>query len=372
MGDLPASSATVDIVRLAVQPLEILKMTPSDDERILIQWSFDQIYENISFKPDGEAAYYLPGDDSYPNTAYPINDTQARVISLLVHLLSDRQQYLDAERHGRANKAAWGLVRYILGQQLDAPERRQNGFWSFHRYSDVDVDGFQVLTINSELAVRAMEALWPLASATMQADIARGLSRLLASLRQTAICYDDVVGWQKHFSTLVREDVVEAASTRDQAEGASDDCEVFATARAMLIFAIARSLKVADDDATFYVRGALRFLQRNWSVKLEVPQDDIEFISYRSPEGAKWSDMTYRITNPISAIMPYYVLKTQRLCGEPLSVLLAENINNCVNFALENYGGHGFWLDAPTGMAYPTNTAFNLEMLAEYLRASEI
>ena len=125
------------------------------------------------------------------------------------------------------------------------------------------------------------------------------------------------------------------------------------------------------EDALEYVTGALRFIEQTWVVNLRDPKDDVEFIPYRTPEQHKWSDLTYRITNPISGIMPYALLKASRLVGIKLPIFMTEPVNNCLNFALENYGGHGFWLDAYMGKAYPTNTAFNMEMIMEYLRAGE-
>src|SRR5205823_1391301 len=96
----------------------------------------------------GQFGYYsLPGDDSYPNTAHPINDTQSRVVRLLIHLLDEKRDYLDGNRRRQALEAVFALTRYILSQQLAAEGQAYDGFWSFHKYEDELVDGFQVLSI---------------------------------------------------------------------------------------------------------------------------------------------------------------------------------------------------------------------------------
>lgn len=378
MGDLPASSATLDIVRLAIEPLNFIGLVPTTEQRALVQWAFDRIYQKIQFLADGRAYYYLPDDDSYPNTAHPINDTQSRVIHLLIHLLREEQMYLDTARRKQARDSAIGLGRYLLSEQLLAPGEKYDGFWSFHKYTDRDLDGFQVLTINSELALKALEGLWSLGDENFKEDISRSITRVVAALRRTAIRNGGSIGWQKHFSTLESDD--DRSNTSNRQPGEEKDlaatlenraCEIFATARSMLIFATATDMGLCDDGLE-YIRGALQFVEQNWTVNLRNVKDDVEFIPYRTPELLDWSDGTFRITNPISAIVPYYLLKALRLGRLPLPIILTEPVNNCMNFALENYEGHGFWRDAATGSAYPTNTAFNMEMLMEYLRGCEV
>jgi hypothetical protein len=372
MGDLPASSATLDIVRLAIEPLNFIGIAPSTEQRELIHWAFDRIYENIQFLADGRAYYYLPDDDSYPNTAHPINDTQSRVIHLLIHLLREEQEYLDADRRKRAHDSAIGLGRYLLSEQLLAPGEKYDGFWSFHKYGNRELDGFQVLTINSELAVKALEDLWSVGDKDLKQDISRSMIRVVTALRRTAIRDGRSVGWQKHFSTRESDDGRSNSANPQPGEGKDNRaCEIFATARGMMILATATAMGLFDDELN-HVRGALQLVEQNWIVNLRNVEDDVEFIPYRTPELKDWSDGTFRITNPISAIVPYYFLRTLRLVRLPLSIIMTEPVNNCMNFALENYEGHGFWRDAATGSAYPTNTAFNMEMVMEYLRGCEV
>jgi len=354
--DVPGSSATIDIVRLAIEPLNHLEVALDPEQQSLLQWVFDRICKNIALGNDGLAHYYLPDDDSYPNTAYPVNDTQGRVIGLLVHLLTRKDRLVDHERQARASNLAKGLVRYLLSQQLLTPDTPYRGFWSFHKYDDKSLDVFQVFTINSELAVKALETYWPIADDKLKEEIATAITETLNALRRTAVTDSQTIGWEKHFSTLSH-------------QTAQRESEIFATARGAVIFATASAIGVCEDGFK-YVAGALRFIEQQWSPKFREPKDDIELIYYRSPEREKWSDLTYRITNPISAIMPYMLIKTSRLMGINLPIFLTEPINNCMNFALENYGGHGYWLDSSMGKAYPTNTAFNMEMLMEYLRAA--
>jgi hypothetical protein len=278
--------------------------------------------------------------------------------------------YLDAGRRKQARDSAMGLGRYLISEQLLAPGEKYDGFWSFHKYDDPDLDRFQVLTINSELAVKALESLWLLGDENFNRDISRSLTRLVAALRRTAIRVRGSIGWQRHFSTLESDDdLTNSANPQDGEEKENRACEIFATSRGMLIFATATAMGLCDDGLE-YIRGALEFVERNWTVNLSDVKDDIEFIQYRTPELLDWSDGTFRITNPISAILPYYLLKASRLSRLPLPIIVTEPINNCMNFALEQYEGHGFWRDAATGSAYPTNTAFNMEMLMEYLRGS--
>ena len=373
-GELPASSATIDIVRLTVEPLNFLGISPAPDAKSLIRWAFDRIYRNISFGADTCASYLLPADDSYPNTAHPINDSQSRVITLLVSLLKEEQDYLDSERRQQALEAALALTRYLLSQQLRAEGEGYDGFWSFHRYGSVALDGYQVLSINSELAVTALTSVFGFADQQLRIAITQSVSWIVTALQRTAVRNGAEIGWRRNFagsrSPSGVSDNVKAEVPNDRPLDVTEACEIFATARAMLMFASAKALG-ACDGAADYVRGALAYMERHWVVKLRSAKDDVEFIAYRSPESAQWSDVTYRITNPISAVLPYYVLRAARLSKERLPLVLTEPVNNCMNFALENYGGHGFWRDAGTGLAYPTNTAFNMGMLMEYVRASE-
>jgi hypothetical protein len=356
--DVPGSSATIDIVRLAVEPMNFMRVGPTPEQQSLIQWVFDRICQNIETGAAGLAHFYLPGDDSYPKTAYPINDTQGRVIGLFVHLLAQEHKFLDHIRLQRASDLAKGLVRYLLSQQLLTSNTPYHGFWSFHKYDDESLDGFQVFTIHTELAVKALESYWPIAEDALKEGIATAITETVNALKRTAVRDSQTIGWEKHFSTLSQPTI-------------QREREIFATARGALILATASSMGLCEDGFE-YVAGALRFIEGQWSPKFREPKDDVELILYRSPEQQKWTDLTYRISNPISAIMPYMLLKTSRLMGMNLPIFLTEPVNNCMNFALENYGGYGYWLDASMGKAYPTNTAFNMEMLMEYLRASEM
>lgn len=367
MGNLPASSATVDVLRLAIEPLSVTTSVLSSEQARLVEWAFDQVYRRIQFLPDGRAFYELAIDDSYPEAAHPINDTQSRVVHFLIQLLQSEQIRLDEKRREQAYSSAIALTRYLLSEQLAAPGQKYDGFWSFHKYDEGQLDGYQVLTINSELAMRALEGTWSIADDNLRKNISHSVDRLLTALRRTAISNDHSIGWQQHFSTKE----LEQSGTQQPPAPTKRSPELFATARGMLIFATATAMGLCEDGSE-YIRGALRFLEETWIVNLRNVGDDVEFIPYRSPKLADWSDGTYRITNPISAIVPYYVLKTLRTANMPLPILISEPINNSLNFALANYEGHGFWRDAKTGSAYPTNTAFNMEMLIEYLRRSDI
>jgi len=367
-GELPASSATIDIVRLAIEPLQFLGRTPTTAERSMIEWSFDRIYQNITIETQRSGYYSLPLDDSYPNAVHPINDSQCRVIRLLVSLL-EGDEYLDSARRQRAESAALALTRYLLSQQLVSEAPTYGGFWSFHRYDDAVVDGFQILSINSELAVTALESVWALGDNRVKDAIKQGLGRLLDGLRRTAITGDGMIGWRRHFAAVP----ISSDSSTDggDANRSETKTEILTTARALLMFAIAQRMNVGD-DASDFIRGAISGLERQWVPKLRTLEDDVEFIPYRTPEQVKWSDVLYRITNPISAVMPYCLLAAARFAEVRLPITLTEPMNDCVNFALEHYGGYGYWRDASTGLAYPTNTAFNMQMLIEYARASEL
>lgn len=365
-GNLPASSATIDIVRLAVEPLNLLGRKPTSEQSALLSWAFDRIICNVTVGDDGCGYYDLADDDSYPNAAHPINDSQSRVIRLLVQLIRHDQGYLDAGRQREAFDATLALTRFLLSQQLSAGGEAYDGFWSFHRFDVPVIDSFQILSINSELAVAALESVWELGDTTVNDAIRDSLMRLLAGLRRTAIQHSEMIGWRKHFAGPSGAESVSLADI----DGPAPDVDVFATARALFIFAVAQSLGICADANTF-ISGAFEVLERRWSVRFATAEDDIEFIPYRTPEHAKWSDMTYRITNPVSAVMPYYVLAAARLARLSVPMTLTEPVNNCLNFALENYGGHGFWRDVPTGLAYPSNTAFNMQMLIEYVGASK-
>ena len=208
----------------AVEPLNFMQVVPSPEQQSLIQWVFDRIYVNIKFESDGRAYYHLPGDDSYPNTAHAINDTQARVIHLLIQLLNEEQGYFDLRARQQASDSANGLVRYLLSQQLFRHESPYEGFWSFHKYDDQSLDGFQVLTINSELAVKALEAYWGTADANLKKEIAQAITEILTALRRTALKDAQTIGWQKHFSTLSSEDNISQGS-EDKASGVTRDRE---------------------------------------------------------------------------------------------------------------------------------------------------
>ena len=362
MGELPASSATIDIVRLVVEPAPLLNVDATTDERSLIEWAFDEIIAKVTVDDQGRGSYRLDEDDSYPSAEHPINDTQARVIHLLVSLSASDADHLDGTRRSIARSTAAQLARYLLGQQLSARGEVHDGFWSFHKYGVPSTDSFQVLTINSELAVKALEAVWPMADAELRNAISNSLADVSSALRRTAAAGEGSVGWQQHFSTLT----TGAASTAPLPNHGRD---LLATARAVVILATASSLG-ATGDCRDLVADGLRFVEQVWSPEQITPENDVEFIPYRSPQRDRWSDLTFRITNPISAVMPYYVMKAVRLAELSLPIFLTEPINNAVNFALDSYSGHGFWRDAPSGLAYPTNTAFNMEMLIEYLRAA--
>jgi hypothetical protein len=362
MMDLAASSATIDVIRLAIDTQA--DVPPTSDERELIEWALLEIEARITTQ--GEFSFYeLPDDDSYPNAAHPINDSQSRIINLLSALLSNPAQPLKTASRERAMAHTSGLIRYLLEQQHTAPGEMHDGFWSFHRYGRSDVDPLQILTINSELAVNALARARGLMDTTTQDQISRAIARVAAALERTAVVDGEQVFWEQHFSTLAsgrRSRVTPLAP----AGAASFNPDVLATARAILMLATATHLDIID-DGTDLVRGGLKFITENWTAAT-TPDDDIEFVPYRSPQVDKWTDVTYRITNPMSAVLPYYILKACRLADQPVSPLLAEPVNNSLNFALQSYSGRGFWRDTSTEAAYPSNTAFNMEMLVEYLQ----